>query len=887
MHSPLHILPSMTPAPARSVELKSIEDCIGCASCEVEDIMQASKHRSCPRPQQAVGLDYNDIANLTAPRRTRGLRYHMANNSAMPLFLLVGISICNVVLGWNPSPSQLHLPLQPQLCSNLRPTSRIKTSPTRTPSQLHSSISLDTEQSNSPDLPIVDEIYQQLDILIQSLQDEKSNENNDGIISTQPIDILKSMLSQYASWCSSDRPSVQLRFKASATIDKAFRLVTNEAFSAPYQLNWVNLGVEALQLQLHTTNYSMEFSAINGEGSSARLIPLQRPYDAIPKGTWLKALRALTSNDINSSTRSIKSLSPTDEARWITPSNAAFGILKRLVKNRGIRTFYNKKGRATKAQQQKQSLDERDFNMVLHAYATLPHNSHMHAAHRVVALQERTEHAPPLSPVAFSILVKAYGQLKDVKNVEMTILHAQRNGIAPDIVMANTVLDAYVNCGMLDRAQKVFRMITSDIRRLNDRSDTATEGEEVQGFWPLLKPNARTYNTLLKGMAEEGDVKSAMSLSKEIQSRGLWDEITTNTLVKAAVTAHNFDMAETILTNHTTYQTSDRSRFDHPNVEAYTELLDGYAKDGQLENALRLMQVMQTRGVTPNEYTYTCMVGALAHNNKVRQARKMINYAAGLQPTEMGRKIVLTPTYNAFISGLLSDNRNYNVENTGQSSHAANIVEVLAVLQEMQDLNIHPNVVTVALVVDGLGKCNPPRCNEARELVNHLEFNRRANQNGNYNQAEKESGRGISISNNKIATALIGAYGRANELESAMDLFSRINPSPDVVAFNALLDAYCQNDQLKVALELFKKHANFKEWNEQEEAATMNAAFRISKDEKQRKQTYIKPDVVTYTTLISSLLQLNSREATKRVVSLYSEMKKKWWISPDTVIIDT
>ena len=92
-----------------------------------------------------------------------------------------------------------------------------------------------------------------------------------------------------------------------------------------------------------------------------------------------------------------------------------------------------------------QSLDERDFNMVLHAYAAHPQNRQMHAAHRVMSLQERTVHAPPLSPVAYSIMLRAYGQLKDVTKVEMTILHAQRNGIIPDIVMANTVLDAYVN----------------------------------------------------------------------------------------------------------------------------------------------------------------------------------------------------------------------------------------------------------------------------------------------------------------------------------------------------------------------------------------------------------------------------------------------------------
>jgi pentatricopeptide repeat protein len=512
--------------------------------------------------------------------------------------------------------------------------------------------------------------------------------------------------------------------------------------------------------------------------------------------------------------------------------------------------------------------------MVLHAYAAYPHDGNLHAAHRVMALQERTPRAPPLSPVAYSILLKAYGTLGDMKNVEICIHNAMRNGIMPDIVMANTVVDAYVNSGLIDDARNVVRSMSSTV-------DVSNNPEDRVSFWSSLRPNARTYNTVLKGMAGVGDVVGAMKLSGLVKSYGLWDEITTNTLVKAAVTACEYDLAEDILSNHTVIASRiPRGGADHPNVEAYTELLDGYAKDGQLENSLRVMQLMQRRGVTPNEYTYTCMVGALARSNKVRQARKMIDYASNLA-SNGGRRLDLTPAHNAFISGLLSDNRNPNSETTGQSSHAANMVEVLAVFQEMLRSKIHPNVVTVALVVDGLGRCNPPRCKEARELVEHVEYQSRLRQkNGNNNLEGKINIGGISLSNNKIATVLIQAYGRANDVESAIDSFTRI-ASPDVVAFNALLDACCRCDRLKLALDMFKKYARLDQSSGQDSSKTKT---RNLGDE--QLQTLIRPDVVTYTTLISALLQLKSRAATKRAISLYGEMKSKWWISPDTVLVD-
>lgn len=840
--------------------------------------------------------NWNAATPTVTPGRCRTLCGNIVGNrTSKPMILMISISLFCVVFGWSPPSNSQHglLPRQPTLSSHLlkyHPTARRKYSSSRytssllwalnQPNQPSVSVPLDTKQNYSLEPPIMNELKQRLVLLAQFLANEYSNEND--FISPRPIGILKDMMSLYTEWCFAKYPSSQLKFKASAAIDEAFRLVTNAAFSTPCQLSWVNLGVEALQLQLHAgdfyINLSNDNSTISGE-SSMKLILLQRPYDNIPKGTWVRALRALTSKEMNSSrfsplTRHVRALSPRDETQWITPSNAAFRVLQRLIMGKGIRTL--KKRMPGQQQQQlllQPSLDERDFNMVLHAYASNPQNRFMHAAHRVMALQERTAHAPPLSPVAYSILLKAYGRLGDMKNVEMSILNAQRNGIIPDIVMVNTVVDAYVNCGLIDKAQVVVRSMTA-----TNAKELSPEAEE--SFWPLLPPNTRTYNTLLKGMAGVGDIGGAMRLSRVVQSNGLWDEITTNTLVKAAVTANEYDLAEDILSNHTVTEFSP-NRADHPNVEAYTELLDGYAKDGQLENSLRVMQLMQKRGVTPNEYTYTCMVGALARNNKVRQARKMIDYAASF-PSNGGRKMDLTPTYNAFISGLLSDIRNPNAETTGQSSHAANMVEVLALLQEMLGSKIHPNVVTAALVVDGLGRCNPPRCKEARELVEHLELQSRVRQNGNYDQNLRHhvSG-GIALSNNKIATALIQSYGRANDLESAIESFTQM-ATPDVVALNALLDACCRSDQLKLALDLFKKHACLDQSNAQESNA--NTLGYLGGENPHKS---IKPDVVTYTTLISALLQLKSRAATKRATSLYSEMKQRWWIYPDTILVDT
>ncbi|EED89499.1 predicted protein [Thalassiosira pseudonana CCMP1335] len=662
----------------------------------------ASSHPPANKPTTSATTFLNTTSSLPeGVQRRRKTIYFSSSTTAMnPPQLPRGnahhttIGCTRVTSGWS-SPSALRQPTlfstangavssSPLVYSNQHPPTRIKKLHDRIPSSLcaskQSSTSVDSEQSDSPEHPpFISALNEQLDILVEILGHSSTTHGNEVIssmdeidddsISNESIEILQSMMSLYTWHLESKEAKSSFKFMASSIIDKAFRLVTSDAFDEPYHLGKVNMGMKALQLQLHPES----------SGGGTPLMALGQPYNTIPRGTWLRALRALTSSDINysrssSSLRSVMTLAPNDEALWITPSDAAFRILQRLVTGKGVRSWNAKK----KNTQHKSSLDERDFNMVLHSYAGLA-QSQMHSAHRVMALQKRTPHAPHLSPVAYSILLKAYGRLKDIEN-----------------------------------------------------------------------------------------------------------------------------------------------------------------------------------------------------------ARKLIDYVTNmsLPASKRGRRLLLTPTYNAFISGLLSDNWSGEKESTGQSSYGANILEALNMLQEMQDLNIHPNIVTVTLLIDGLGNCNPPRCKEAKELVQHLEYTIRTKQTGNIGRGDESKGSDISMSNVKIATALIRAFGRGNDVDSAIETFKRI-PNPDVVALNALLDACCRCSQFKLALDMFNKYASFENWRDN------ISIIDIGPLGEEILHSPIRPDVVTYTSLISAILQLNNKAATKRATKLYNEMKQTWWISPDTVLVDT
>lgn len=751
----------------------------------------------------------------------------------------------------------------------------------------------DSDVNDDADQSILNTLNSQLLSIRQSIR--QTDRKTAGTSTTsQPLDTLTKMLSYYISNDLSNSTDYATNSKATAFLDEAFNTVTTFAFSTPYNLDKIQLGMAAIQLFLHPEKH---------EAVAASTVIVQHSFQyEITRGIWLKALRALTSRQINSSRPSIPSLcNYTENKMWITTADAAFQMLQRFITGQGVRQQNrinvnhdrgNKQQKRHRPQQYHNnifSLDERDFNMVLHAYAS---THQMLAAHRVLALQERLRpRAPPLSPVAYSILLKAYGRKGDIKNVEICIGHAQRNRVQPDIVMANTVLDAYVNCGLMDKAETLFYSLRGDSVNNNAAEEDDAMYTSADYYWPRLRPNVRTYNTILKGMAIEGQINKAIQISQVMKDKQLWDDITTNTLVKVAVTAQEFEVAEEILANHTTTTTSFKSRShhhrnndDHPNIEAYTELIDGYAKDGQLSKSLQVMQHMQTRGVSPNEYTYTCIVGALARANKVRQAKKMMDYVTSLNyPFSSRGKKVLTPIFNAFISGLLQsgghDGSNYdNIDDSllggAQSSHSLNILEALNTLREMEKLDVYPNVVTVTLLIDGLANCNPPRCTEARDLVQHLELTHQARQSYRSNNYSNR----ISLSNVRIGTALIRAYGRVNDVESSRDAFRSIS-KPDVIALNALLDACCKSSQLKLAYELFETYSSFQKWKNDERIV-------VNGEEAKSICKAIQPDVVTYTTLIVAILSLKNKNASKRAAQLYNEMKQIWRIYPDTILID-
>lgn len=614
--------------------------------------------------------------------------------------------------------------------------------------------------------------------------------------------LVRSTVERLAAEKRQDKNSDETRLALSESVDAIVQAFCAHAFKMPAKRDRVIFAVHALLLQLSSAEH------------------LSAPYRTVPKQTLTHALNALTSlNEVKSKEkRPHYTMGKETQA-----TKLSFRILQRLITGVGVRQA---------PQGRQDAVTEREINQVLNVFSN---TGRMDMAHRIVALQERSRNAPPLSPVAYSILLKGYGRQADLVQVEEVMRHAKKNRIKPDIVLLNTLIDTYINCNEFDEAQKVFDQMRKDPADLPSSKFTPEHA--------LPKPNQRTYNIMLKGLANAGSYEKAVALSDEMGGSMHWDPVTTNTLVRAAVIAQDFDAAESILAEHTIDPSDIQpNRRSHPNIEAYTQMIDGYGKCGRMKEAMAAMQTMSRRGVEPNIITYTCMIAGFGRSQQIDEAQKLIDHMSrkGLSPS--------TVTYNALMSAVtqISD---FETDEAPQYESVVDmntaVDQCISLFRDMMKRGVRPNRVTGTVLIEAMGRCNPPRVESANLVFEMLEKKKL-----------------IPMGDTQVTTALIRVCGFGGEIKRAAEHFRKLE-TPDLTAINAFLDACYRCDRHDLVLQTFNHYF------------------------KKKGDRNVKPDVITYSVLIRSALANGSIRSLREAQSLYVEMKRKWAIRPDQVLIDT
>jgi pentatricopeptide repeat protein len=228
-----------------------------------------------------------------------------------------------------------------------------------------------------------------------------------------------------------------------------------------------------------------------------------------------------------------------------------------------------------------------------------------------------------LTAPTYGSMIKAYGQMWDVKRVLELWDEMMSNKVQPTAVTLGCMVEALVSNRRTAHAWKIVQQMASD-ESTRALVNTVIYSTIIKGFACLkevdkvmalyeemrsrdLKPNTITYNTVLNAFAQGGAMDRVPALLEDMKTSSPPvepDIVTYSTIVKGFCYSGCLDKA---LKTMQEMQANGKLRADEM---MYNSLLDGCAKEQRPDDALKLIGDMKKAGVPPSNYTLS-MVGKL------------------------------------------------------------------------------------------------------------------------------------------------------------------------------------------------------------------------------------------------------------------------------------
>eukprot|EP01018_Ginkgo_biloba_P023541 Gb_13654 [translate_table: standard] len=174
-----------------------------------------------------------------------------------------------------------------------------------------------------------------------------------------------------------------------------------------------------------------------------------------------------------------------------------------------------------------------------------------------------------------------------------------RNGFVSNIIVGNTLIDMYAECGSIEYACRVFDLMPQwDVVSWTAiiagyiQNGHLTESSELFCKMQLadIKPNTVTWNALIAGHAQNGQVDEALNYFHQMQLAGI-----------------------------------------EPSVISWNGMIPGYAQSGNGDEALKAFRQMQLANMKPNMETIASVLQACAFLAALPQGKEIHGY-----PTRRG-----------------------------------------------------------------------------------------------------------------------------------------------------------------------------------------------------------------------------------------------------------
>ncbi|GAV70582.1 PPR domain-containing protein/PPR_2 domain-containing protein/DYW_deaminase domain-containing protein [Cephalotus follicularis] len=260
------------------------------------------------------------------------------------------------------------------------------------------------------------------------------------------------------------------------------------------------------------------------------------------------------------------------------------------------------------------SLIIQDSNLLRKSHISVSTTTGLH----VLDLIDRGSLQP--NPKLYNTLLKKCTHFSKLKQGRIVHAHVLNSTFKHDLVILNTILAMYVKCGCLDDGRKMFdempvRDVVSWTTLITGYSQHDRSEDALVLFVRMLregfKPNEFTLSSVLKAaLVEPSYLYGGQMHAFCLKSAYIFNVYVGSCLLDLYARCGNMDDAHLIFDG-----------IENKNEVSWNALIAGHARNGQAENALRLLWKMLREFFEPTPYTYSAVFNACATIGSLEQGK--------------------------------------------------------------------------------------------------------------------------------------------------------------------------------------------------------------------------------------------------------------------------
>eukprot|EP00250_Pteridium_aquilinum_P021020 c25013_g13_i1 orf=2-1669(-) len=432
------------------------------------------------------------------------------------------------------------------------------------------------------------------------------------------------------------------------------------------------------------------------------------------------------------------------------------------------------------------------------AHADAPKALHLghSAAWEALRLEEAVTDLERLSTIPpLEVLLRILQKCRERKSLVCARrLHAyiRNNGLQDHALVGNHLVPVFVECGGMLDAELVFKRLP----HRNEHSWTSlilghAQGGRLQHALHLYQnmqedgvhPSSFTLVALLKSCASSQDIQTGREIHMDVMQKGFDTDLFVGSMlidmyVKCKLTAEAWEVF---------------ARIAIRDVVLWTSLIAGFAEHGPAHMAFKCFKQMQHEGVSPNVFTFSCVLKACGNIGAVENGQGIHeeivlkgferNSFVGKSLVSMYVKCCTLPEARQVFDNLsVQDAVSWTVLLAGYAEYGDG-KEAVKCFDQMQLQGVSPDAFTFSSVLKA--------CSSIGATEKGLEIHKEIIQEG----FEKDP---------VVGSSLVSMYAFCDSFLEAQEVFSEL-PARCVVSWNALIAGFAEHGPAQEALKCIQK----------------------------------------------------------------------------------